>query len=257
MNAVSISNSDSSNKKSNNILNEEANRLIIENVQSGRKLAWKLLKSWNVRLPEEEVESIVGIALCEAAKNFDADAGARFQTFFYYHLRGRLIKEITEVVQNKNGLSDYTQLEYSDVLDAGDDMTIYHNDGKFSSQSPERILVNKEQQINFENAFQKLDTLEKEIITRHYFNGESLIDLAAQLNYCRCHMSRVKSKAISNLRKLLLMSEDGSSDSNKEQKNNYLYKGGRGRKKLLHNKVKKSLNLQSDISMRVMEAVNA
>ncbi|MCB0358269.1 MAG: hypothetical protein KDD44_01485, partial [Bdellovibrionales bacterium] len=89
-------------KKQPPLSREQINQLIVDHQVDGQKMAWKLLNRWRLRLPKEDVVSIVGIALCEAGNRFDPSYQATFRTFFFYHLRGVLIKEVTRMIQDRN-----------------------------------------------------------------------------------------------------------------------------------------------------------
>ncbi|HMO18486.1 MAG TPA: sigma-70 family RNA polymerase sigma factor [Oligoflexia bacterium] len=215
-------------------LDKTARKLAEDNMEVARKLAWKLLGSWQVRLPEDEVCSIAYMALCEAAKNYDGRETTQFQTFLYYHVRGRLLREISAQVQH----SKITQYWDEDVL--GEEAPLSSVEVILSSLhdnplSPEQILVEREQDELFEEAFSTLDWLEKEIVISHYFDGKSLNELAISLKYCRCHLSRVKSRAISKLKKgmnLMGVVQDKAKNEFTERKlpASGDYSGGRGRR---------------------------
>jgi len=64
---------------------------------------------------------------------------------------------------------------------------------------PDEILFRKEMVDLSHRACEKLDRLEQEVISGVYFEGRQLIDVAADLGYSRCHISRVKRKAIETL----------------------------------------------------------
>jgi RNA polymerase sigma factor (sigma-70 family) len=233
------------------VLDEIAAKLVIDHMDMGRRLAWKLLSSWNSRLADDEVVSIVGISLCEAAKNYDGREGTQFQTFLYYHLRGRLLKEISEIVAVKKFQSDFVQKdnEYSFVEEK--EHSIWNELHGDDTKNPEKIAVDKEEQENFEKAFLSLDSLEKEVITRHCFKGESLMNLSDELNYCRCHLSRVKKRAINKLKKEVKDTPEYSfSDKSNSAgiRNALSYKGGRGRRKE---------RTPSKVRAMVLEAVHA
>ncbi len=239
------------------VLDEQASYLVVSNMEVGRRLAWKLLSSWNVRLPEDDVVSIVGIALCEAARNYDGREGTQFHTFFYYHLRGRLLREITEIVENKKLTAEYCHEEYSDAVVSQKESSIWYETSKYNAENPERIIVNKEQQQSFDKAFADLDWLEREVITRHYFNSESLMKLADELKYCRCHLSRVKNRAIAQLQKALSTGEVSEKEVISGKQIATSYKGGRGRRKDGMRVVKKKMIPSRKVTAMVLEAAQA
>jgi RNA polymerase sigma factor (sigma-70 family) len=216
-----------------------------------------LLGSWNIRLPEDDVVSIVGISLCEAARNYDGRESTRFQTFFYYHLRGRLLREITDIVENKKITEEYSHDEYSDAVVSQKESLGFYNSSRFITESPEKMIEERQQQESFNKAFSELDVLEKEVITRHYFNGESLMDLADDLSYCRCHLSRVKSRAIAMLKKAIDSDSCDMMDNAGSKHGGASYKGGRGRRKKGQDIVGVKVISSKKINAMVLEAAQA
>ena len=65
--------------------------------------------------------------------------------------------------------------------------------------SPDEALSKKELIKISQNARENLDYLEKEVIERIYMNEEQLLDIAYDLGYSRCHISRIKRKALEAL----------------------------------------------------------
>jgi RNA polymerase sigma factor (sigma-70 family) len=249
------------NKKSNTtrqgVLDEHASLLVVNHMEIGKKLAWKLLRSWNIRLPEDDVTSITSIALCEAAKNYDGRESTQFQTFLYYHLRGRLLREISDIVAYNKFSYEYSHEEQSDAIVAQNESSAWYETSKYNAENPEKIIVEKEQQASFDKAFAELDWLEKEVITRHYFNGESLMELADALQYCRCHLSRVKSKAIAQLHKAVDSHDLPTDHTDSAIKRTVSYKGGRGRRKDGSREIRKKIIPAKKVTAMVLEAAQA
>ena len=95
----------SSSKKIKKLSRKGIDSLIIEHRDHGRRLAWSFLSGWRIRMPQDDVVSIVGAALCEAANRFDPGREVAFKTFFFYHLRGMLLKEVSRMVKQKSLMS--------------------------------------------------------------------------------------------------------------------------------------------------------
>lgn len=224
---------------------ERFEEIILEHREHGRRLAWSFLSSWRVRLHHDEVTSIVGAALCEAAYRFDESRGVAFKTFLFYHLRGMLLKEIARAV------SEQRVLQYV----PGSSLTETHGSEGASQPLPEsqiidqddpEKLVERQELANIcLEACRELDELEKEIVLRHYVYDEPLIDIAEDLQYCRCHISRVKSRGLGKLevrlrerlfpgeKKHLPIAETaGNRDFPIKRVRSKAYTGGRGRRKL-------------------------
>lgn len=215
---------------------------IEDDIQLGIKLAWKLLGSWNARLPEDEVKSLVGIAICEARKNYKPHLGTQFQTFLFYHLRGRLLREISSLVK-------YRRYQFNLTEDMAQDMADDDGSSYFSPMSedknPEELLLEQEANSHFSEAISSLDWLEEEVVHRHCISGESLLDLAKELDYCRCHLSRVKTRAMRKLQSKVstaYFSDVFAAEAGKKLAASY--SGGRGRR----NKKKKNIKVKAKVA---------
>lgn len=219
-------------------------QLVLDHRDHGKRLAWSFLSSWRISLHQDEVTSVVGAALCEAASRFDPTRGVEFKTFFFYHLRGMLLKEISRVIQEQRVL----QFVPHYVVSGGTDNSDNSNHGSWGGfpiidrNNPENILEKREVANRCWEACAELDPLEQEVLIRFFVNDEPLIEIADELNYCRCHISRVKSRALDKLGRLLseyTTAPDGTIDElrlAREEEQEGLrqvrnYTGGRGRRK--------------------------
>lgn len=254
---------------------KKIDQLILEHREHGKRLAWSFLSSWRVRMGQDEVLSVVGAALCEAANRFDPSRDVAFKTFFFYHLRGMLLKEIARVIQEQKVLQFMPTGLGADAL-----RSEQYIPGNWSLQlvennNPERIIEKRQVASACWEACAQLDTLEQEVLVRYFVYDEPLVQIAKELDYCRCHISRVKSRALNKLSRLLKNSAvlverarlaaqvevdeeeetEGSLDdlalapargrSAAQRKN---YTGGRGRRKQ-----KKSVPKRSDALQKILQ----
>ena len=189
--------------------------LIINHRENGRKLARSLLRRWRVTMPAEEIDSVVDLTLCEAALRFDKTKGASFITFLFYHLRGHLVRAVAAAASESNvfmALAASAGVDVHDWATASSEgiedvwalvpelETSLHRD----AESPENSLLKREKQGICNAACEKLDALEREIIERSYIQDEALVDIAKSLGYSRCHVSRVKKRALDRLKEHLV-----------------------------------------------------
>lgn len=217
---------------------DEIDKLVVDNREDARRMAWRLLSSWRVRMHDDDVMSVVGMALCDAANRFDPDRGVNFKTFFFYHLRGMLIKEITAMFQAQKSCDLVSPEMLSDVIPGEQQAPAGWFFKRIDVDTPERIMQRREVASMFQEACEQLDPLEKEVVERSFFGDEQLVDIADELGYCRCHISRVKSRAVVMLRKMLrryqetemegMTSQGNGNDTTARSKK---YTGGRGRRK--------------------------
>ncbi len=178
--------------------------LVLEFRPKARKLARSILRKWHARLDLEEVDSIVDLSLCEAVQRFNPSKGASFMTFFFYHLRGNLIRAVTTAA-NLNSVP----LPEGDLMDRAQGQDGAFRGGSaievaealcgFEAPMPDDLLHRKQIALLSTKACDKLDSLEREVINRVYLEEQQLMDIAHTLGYSRCHISRVKRKALETL----------------------------------------------------------
>jgi RNA polymerase sigma factor (sigma-70 family) len=182
--------------------------LILNHRENGRKLARSILRRWQVNMPAEDVDSIVDLTLCEAAVRYDVNKGASFITFLFYHLRGHLVRAVAAATSDSQlfmAVAQSSGLDVTEWATANEDTAIaFLPDISFERQaeveSPEVLLIKKEKASLCKDAVVKLDELEREIIDRSYGQDEPLVDIAKLLGYSRCHVSRVKKRALDRIR---------------------------------------------------------
>lgn len=184
----------------------EQEQVILEYRLKARSLAHSILRRWHSRLDAQEVESIVDLSLCEAVRRYNKRKGASFITFLFYHLRGNLIRAVaTAASLNYIPLPDFDGMDSS--LERGgtsrgriaNAIEIADTFCNHDYESPDGALLKKELSKLSADACAKLDPLEREVIHRIYAQEEQLMDIARSLGYSRCHISRVKRKAIEAL----------------------------------------------------------
>jgi RNA polymerase sigma factor (sigma-70 family) len=225
----------------------EIEKLIIEHRENGVKIAWRLLAGWRVKLNKDEVDSVVGISLCEAAQRYDKSKGASFITFLFYHIRGALLKEITFAMHQQNAiaLNDDEHSSYAGFntmyMASNETPLVEHN-------NPEKIFQQQEIMNACTDACSHLDDLEKSIIIRHYLHDEALNKISKELVYCRCHVSRVKTRALGKLKKLLVALKPSEKEIKKKLRKasnpKRSYTGGRGRRKTKGKQFKENTKLR-------------
>jgi RNA polymerase sigma factor (sigma-70 family) len=181
--------------------------LILEHRENGRKLARSILRRWRVHMPAEDIDSIVDLGLCEAAQRFSPEKGASFMTFFFYHLRGHLVRAVARATQASTILNGPKEDEDNDS--SNDIISSYGTfiDNELNAQrdqeNPEQIILRREKIVFCRDAMNALDSLEKVVLERSYGGDETLVDIAKSLGYSRCHISRVKKAALQRLKSVL------------------------------------------------------
>jgi len=182
--------------------------LIMKYRIKARKLGRSMLRRWHARMDLEEVDSIVDLSLCESVKRFDPEKGASFMTFLFYHLKGNLVRAVISAAS-----SNAIPLAIAEMLESfgGDEENSSSRSVGINATElaeavtsqealrPDEALWRKEMSDMSAAACAKLDELEREIVKRIFIQEQQIIDIAAALGYSRCHISRVKKKALDTL----------------------------------------------------------
>ena len=183
--------------------------LIIKYRLKARKLGRSILRRWHSRMDLDEVDSIVDLSLCEAVKRFDASKGASFMTFLFYHLKGNLVRAVTTAATSM-AIPIFNQDETTKPAAEPEHMFGHQFRALNSAEVaeavtsqdvplPDEMLWKKELNSASTAACDKLDPLEREIIKRIFLQEQQIMDIAAALGYSRCHITRVKKKALETL----------------------------------------------------------
>lgn len=188
-------------------LQQEA--LIVKYRLKARKLGRSILRRWHARMDLDEVDSIVDLSLCEAVKRFDPAKGASFMTFLFYHLKGNLVRAVATAASSNtipvfNADESEPQTGEPSHLFGHQFRAMNSNEVAEAVVSqdaplPDEMLWRKELHGKSSIACEKLDPLEREIIKRIFLQEQQIMDIAATLGYSRCHISRVKKKALETL----------------------------------------------------------
>ncbi len=196
--------------KQKGLSDEQRQDLILENRSVARKMARSMLRKWRSRLDLLELESTVDLSLCEAASRFDSNRGVNFVTFLFYYLRGNLVRQITEAASASMTVS----------INDGENSDFNSDNGRASNQlidaveaaaalnsqeqlSPDEEFYRKELHAFSRKACDQLDHLEQQVLYRVFRFEDNIQELASNLGYSRCHLSRVKKRAIETLTKEL------------------------------------------------------
>ena len=177
--------------------------------ERARKLAMSLMKRWRARVERDDFDSAVDLSLCEAARLFKPGVGCSFTSYLFYHLRGNLIRCIQRSSQNTwlsrelarhmaggagpestrpDGV-DYTAEQITKALSNHD------------SETPEEALCRKQIAEFIREACQSLEKLQRSVIGSWLMGNHKVRNIAASVGLSRCYTSRIRTKAMRELKK--------------------------------------------------------
>lgn len=186
---------------------DQIDQLVMNNREQARKLGCSMLRRWNIKIDLEELYSIVDLSLCEAAKHFNPKKKVSFITFLFYHLKGNLVRTIAQAVNKTATPYDFKDEDFEsgvvghESINPGDFAESIGSN--FELMRPDAALYKEELfSIGFQ-ACERLDPLEKEVIYNVILHEEQVTEIAKQLNFSRCYISKIKTQALSKLKEQL------------------------------------------------------
>ncbi len=174
-----------------------------------RKLAMSLMKRWRARIEREDFESTVDLSLCEAAKLFKPGIGCSFTSYLFYHLRGNLIRSIQRSSQNtwiSRELAKFMAGGVGPEIErpAGIEVTAEQITKALSNHEvelPDEALYRKQIAEFIREACQSLEKLQRSVIGSWLMGNHKVKKIAESVGLSRCYTSRVRRKAMKELKK--------------------------------------------------------
>ena len=123
----------------------------------------------------------------------------------FYHLRGNLIRTVSYAAHQYitptyeiRGESEefYAEASFHESHLSISSVEVAESLCGEEAIQPDQALLQKEVADLSRQACQQLDELERQVIERIFLQGEQLIQVAQSLGYSRCHISRVKRRAL-------------------------------------------------------------
>ena len=185
--------------------------LILAYREKALKMTRGFLKKWGSHIEEDELISVSDLSLCEAASRFDESRNVSFITFLFYYIKGNLVKAVInssiingcdrDTYLERNGEREYStaQNKLQEILNN----EVAECTMGSSNDTPVDLLLKKELYSISKEACDVLDDVEKKIIEKIYLKGEQVINVAKELGYSRCHISRIKRSALEGLEKAI------------------------------------------------------
>lgn len=182
----------------------ERNRLVVEHMSYARKVAWYLVKKYN--LPESWVEDCFAeavLALVEIAGRFDEKRDIDFSAFCYARVRGAIIDHIRRTFspsgkrtrRSNDGVNFATDKDYFEYEDQQGNVDFYSLEG-----SPESFMSLKETGSEIKKMMKKLTEQERFVIYHHYMLGKKFVEISRELKLGASWISRIHSSAIKKMR---------------------------------------------------------
>ncbi len=181
--------------------------LVTDNLPLVRSLARRMAPTARPYLELGDLVSIGTEALLKASRRYDASRKVAFGSFAYQRIRGAMVEGLGAAGPHSRGRRRRRAgrpepralpvfCEYDDRRQAS------AGRGELAAMVADRIDGHR-LAARLEGALGELDPREREIIQRHYIDGEPVMDIARDLGISRSWASRTHARALSRLRAAL------------------------------------------------------
>ena len=164
--------------------------LIVSHRVDAYRIARSLLRKTERTLDEDDLRSVVDLALVEAANKYVQDNRVKFTTFLFYYLKGRILRALCK--------ERYWDNHHCKAASSPERIEDFSPDSV--SKGPDLIVEYKDIQINSHRLIECLPRVEREVLFAVYYRDMTLELVAKELGYSRAHIGRIRDRALSRLR---------------------------------------------------------
>jgi RNA polymerase sigma factor for flagellar operon FliA len=186
----------------------------------------------------DEVVALANAGLAEAAARYDPDRGAAFTTFAWYRIHGAIVdglRRSTELPRRTwarlvalRTASDYLELRappsggelLAAIAGTMSSVRVTYPqsletlcergfDAPADAPAPGDAIDSGRNSARLRDALARLPDKPRAIVTKHYFEGKSLLEAGAELGLSKSWASRLHAQAVDKLRALLDEDDDG------------------------------------------------
>ena len=230
-------------------MGHDRDRLVEENLDLVRSIAGKVRRSLGRNLDLDELVAYGAKGLVEAASRFDSRQGVAFSTFAYYRIRGAMLDGLRSMGWYSRGdLARYraeeraneylrdraeresaapagqagnpaeTLAEIAEILSgvATVHITSLEAAGGVTDERrppPDQQLERLHLQARARRAMEKLPEKERRLLQAHYFEDKNLDVVGAEMGLSKSWASRLHTRAVDRLRKVLEEEEDNGTEA--------------------------------------------
>jgi RNA polymerase sigma factor (sigma-70 family) len=155
----------------------------------------RFTRTWNLRLPPDELQSLADLALCEAAQGFRSHRNTLFSSYLFICTRRLAHRTLSEHVRQgrvQSALERTALPEAAEAVGEG-----------FDAGSPEHLYVRAQARDRLRQALSVLDAKERDVITALYLQEVTVSDLARMRGCSRMYLYTVRQRALARLRDAL------------------------------------------------------
>jgi RNA polymerase sigma factor for flagellar operon FliA len=169
--------------------------LVARHLELARRAAGRVYPRVRGLVSFDELRALANAGLTEAAERYDPARGATFTTFAWYRIQGAIL----DGLRRSTGRASAPPPRVVS-LDALRDRGF---DAAGDAPAPGDGIDRARRAARLRAAIARLPDRPRALVTKHYFEGKSLLEAGAELGVSKSWASRLHAQAIDRLRALL------------------------------------------------------
>jgi RNA polymerase sigma factor FliA len=177
-------------------MQRDADQLVARHLELARRAAGRIYPRVRGLASFDELRALANAGLAEAAERYDPGRGATFATFAWYRIHGAIFDGLRRSSQRRAAAPPPRVVSLEALRDRG-------FDAAGDAPGPADDIDGARRAARLRVAIAQLPDKPRELVTKHYFEGKSLLEAGAELGMSKSWASRLHAQAVDRLRALM------------------------------------------------------
>ena len=173
----------------------DAYHLVARHLALARRAAGMVYPRVRGLISFDELRALANAGLAEAAARYDPARGASFATFAWYRIHGAIVDGLRRSAEQR-ATTPAAVVSLEALRDRG-------FDAAGDAPAPADRIDRARAVARLREAIAQLPDKPRKIVTKHYFEGKSLLQAGAELGLSKSWASRLHAQAVDRLRALI------------------------------------------------------
>jgi RNA polymerase sigma factor for flagellar operon FliA len=178
----------------------DADDLVARHVELARRAAGRIYPRVRGLVSFDELRALANAGLAEAAGRYDPGRGATFATFAWYRIHGAIFDGLRRSSQRRATAPSPRLPPRMVSLEA---LCERGFDAAGDAPGPADDIDGARRAARLRVAIARLPDRPRALVTKHYFEGKSLLEAGAELGMSKSWASRLHAQAVDQLRALI------------------------------------------------------
>ena len=184
--------------------------LVTRHLELARRAAGRIYPRVRGLVSFDELRALANAGLAEAAERYDPGHGASFATFAWYRIQGAIFDGLRRSSQQRAAAPPPRPPPQMVSLEALRERGF---DAAGDAPGPADDLDGARRAARLRRAIAQLPDRPRALVTKHYFEGKSLLEAGAELGVSKSWASRLHAQAVDQLRALVDPARDPARDA--------------------------------------------